>query len=57
MAAEALEQLQQQADLRPTHVMLQAGVGSMAAGVASFILAQGMAPRITLLEPTSRLLL
>ena len=53
MAAEALEQLQQQADLRPTHVMLQAGVGSMAAGVASFILAQGMGAGITLLEPTS----
>ena len=50
MALEAWEQLPQ----KPTHIFLQAGVGSMAAAVAAFF-AQlpGEWPRIVIVEPNS----
>lgn len=49
MAAEAVEQIPQP----PTHVFLQAGVGSMAAGVMGFLsnYYQGRLPRFVILEP------
>jgi diaminopropionate ammonia-lyase len=37
MAAEALEQMQSSGEEGPTHVFLQAGVGSMAGGVTAFL--------------------
>lgn len=50
MALEAVEQLR---SVRPTHVFLQAGVGSMAAAVAAFfsVLYGGDRPIITIVEP------
>lgn len=51
MALEAVRQLE---DVRPTHVFLQAGVGSMAAAVAAFLVEYygKDAPRIIIVEPT-----
>ena len=51
MAAEAGEQL---GDVKPTHIFLQAGVGSMAAAVCAYFVAVcgGDKPIITVLEPT-----
>lgn len=37
MAAEALEQMKTAEDVSPTHVFLQAGVGSMAGGVLAYL--------------------
>ncbi|WP_283610036.1 diaminopropionate ammonia-lyase [Faecalispora anaeroviscerum] len=37
MAAEALEQMKAQSEAEPTHVFLQAGVGSMAGGVLAYL--------------------
>ena len=53
MALEAAEQMQA-GGLRPTHVFLQAGVGSMAGAVAGFFAAlygEGERPVITVVEP------
>ncbi len=49
MAREALEQM---SPIKPTHVFLQAGVGSMAAGVASFLLhtLRQSPPKLILME-------
>lgn len=50
MAAEAAEQMDGK---RPTHLFLQAGVGAMAGGIASFFLSSGKEaePVITIVEP------
>ncbi len=56
MATEIMAQLQQQELPTPTHIFLQAGVGSMAGGMLAF-LAQAMAqsaqphPKFIILEP------
>lgn len=53
LALEALEQLKEQNVAAPTHVFLQAGVGSFAGGVLGFlasIFGQDM-PKITIVEP------
>ncbi|MBE5808864.1 MAG: diaminopropionate ammonia-lyase, partial [Clostridiales bacterium] len=51
MALEIAEQLQ---DGMPTHIFLQAGVGSMAAAVAAFFcdISMGARPRFIVVEPT-----
>ena len=53
LAVEALEQLKEQGSETPTHVFLQAGVGSFAGGVLGFLastLGEKM-PKITIVEP------
>lgn len=53
LAVEALEQLQEQGASPPTHVFLQAGVGSFAGGVLGFLassLGENM-PMTTIVEP------
>ncbi len=53
LAVEALEQLKEQGSAPPTHVFLQAGVGSFAGGVLGFLasrLGEKM-PKITIVEP------
>ena len=53
LAVEALEQLEEQGSAPPTHVFLQAGVGSFAGGVLGFLassLGETM-PKITIVEP------
>lgn len=53
LAVEALEQLKEQGSAAPTHVFLQAGVGSFAGGVLGFLasnLGENM-PMITIVEP------
>ncbi len=53
LAVEALEQLKEQGAAAPTHVFLQAGVGSFAGGVLGFLasnLGEKM-PKITIVEP------
>ncbi len=53
LAVEALEQLKNQGSAVPTHVFLQAGVGSFAGGVLGFLaskLGENM-PKITIVEP------
>ena len=53
LAVEALEQLKEQDSAVPTHVFLQAGVGSFAGGVLGFLassLGEKM-PKITIAEP------
>ena len=53
LAVEALEQLQEQGSAAPTHVFLQAGVGSFSGGVLGFFassLGEKM-PKITIVEP------
>ncbi|MCK5071604.1 MAG: diaminopropionate ammonia-lyase, partial [Desulfocapsa sp.] len=53
LAVEALEQLKEQGSDTPTHVFLQAGVGSFAGGVLGFLastLGEKM-PKITIVEP------
>jgi len=37
MAAEAIDQIVEQSSVKPTHVVLQAGVGAMAGGVLGFL--------------------
>lgn len=53
LAVEALEQMQQQGAEAPTHVFLQAGVGSFAGGVLGFLAAtlQEKMPLVTIVEP------
>ena len=56
MAMEALEQLKELGAGLPTHIFLQAGVGSMAAAIAGFfsVLCTGNSrPTVTVLEPNS----
>lgn len=55
MAAEAIEQLQTIGIARPTHTFLQAGVGSMAAGVLGYLTCryQGIPPITTIIEAAS----
>jgi diaminopropionate ammonia-lyase len=53
LAVEALDQLKEQGSDAPTHVFLQAGVGSFAGGVLGFLaskLGEKM-PQITIVEP------
>ncbi len=53
LAVEALEQMTQQGSKSPTHVFLQAGVGSFAGGVLGFMassLGEKM-PSVTIVEP------
>ena len=53
LAVEALEQMREQGAAFPTHVFLQAGVGSFAGGVLGFLassLGNGM-PRVIIVEP------
>lgn len=53
LAVEALEQLKSQGSAVPTHVFLQAGVGSFAGGVLGFLaskLGENM-PKVTIVEP------
>lgn len=53
MVAEALEQLQQEGIQKPTHIMIQAGVGSMAAAVLGFLVEKYHAdhPTTLIIEP------
>ncbi|MCP3955477.1 MAG: diaminopropionate ammonia-lyase, partial [Desulfobacterales bacterium] len=53
MVAEAIEQLQQARIEKPTHVMIQAGVGSMAAAVLGFLVEKFHAdhPTAIIIEP------
>ena len=53
MVAEALEQLQQTGIEKPTHVLIQAGVGSMAAAVLGFLVEKFHAahPTTIIIEP------
>jgi len=53
LALEALEQMQQQGTDAPTHVFLQAGVGSFAGGVLGFLATalQERMPLVTIVEP------
>ncbi|MBL4903120.1 MAG: diaminopropionate ammonia-lyase [Desulfocapsa sp.] len=53
LAVEALEQLQKQGIAQPTHVFLQAGVGSFAGGVLGFFASRlgKKMPKITIVEP------
>ncbi len=54
MASEALAQMQQQGIGAPTHVFLQAGVGSMAGGVLGYLaLAAHPLPVVAVVEPQS----
>lgn len=55
MAVEALEQLVERGSGQPTHVFLQAGVGSMAAGVLGYLahVQRGNPPIATVVEPTA----
>lgn len=53
LAVEALEQMRAQGTVAPTHVFLQAGVGSFAGGVLGFLassLGNGM-PKVVIAEP------
>ncbi len=53
LAVEAMEQMKEQGVTAPTHVFLQAGVGSFAGGVLGFLassLGDSM-PKITIVEP------
>ena len=53
MGAEAVEQISTAAIARPTHVFVQAGVGSMAAAVVGYLLNQfaDNPPRFIIIEP------
>ncbi|MFD0858318.1 pyridoxal-phosphate dependent enzyme [Roseovarius aquimarinus] len=52
MAAEAAEQMEEQAGAPPTHILLQAGVGGLAGACAAhFRKVWGDAPRIVVVEP------
>lgn len=53
LASEAYEQLEQSALGMPTHVFLQAGVGSFAAAIMGYCLsrADGRRPRVVVMEP------
>ncbi len=53
MVAEALEQLRQRGVEKPTHVLLQAGVGSMAGAVLGFLVEKFQAdhPATIIIEP------
>lgn len=53
MVAEALEQIKQMGAPRPTHVILQAGVGSMSGAVLGFLVEKfkGSHPQTVIIEP------
>lgn len=53
MAYEAVKELEAKGEERPTHLFLQAGVGSMAAATAAFILNyyKDNPPIVTIVEP------
>ncbi|MEA2116647.1 MAG: diaminopropionate ammonia-lyase [Thermodesulfobacteriota bacterium] len=52
LAVEALEQLKEQGSAAPTHVFLQAGVGSFAGGVLGFFASSlEKMPMVTIVEP------
>lgn len=54
IAAETLTQLQQQGITKPTHILLQAGVGSFAGAIAGYFISQFVneRPKILIVEPS-----